>query len=124
MIALVHRLKRLTGARTWQIEACFAGVVLGAVAFTTSTGWRPWLGAAAVFVTFLHATVADRLAEGARSGKPVPCHEKAQRYFMAKEALWVAYFMSLRAWAPLIGCALFLAYPAWRAAWRGQERAS
>lgn len=119
MTSFVRQLKAVTGARTWQIEAVFVATVLAVVAIVSGKGAREWLGVLAVFFTWMHASVADRLAEEAAAKVGgVACHAWASRYYWAKEALWLAYFVWLGAWSALAGCALFLLWPLWRKAWR------
>lgn len=79
-----------------------------------------WVSAAAVFCGFCHASIADRMIERElrRPISEVPCAWKATYYWLAKEALWVAAFIMLRAWPALIGCGVFLVYPIWRKAYR------
>lgn len=81
----------------------------------------------AVLFTFMHAQVAERLAEKeasrARAGDPafVECHHWMWRYYTAKEAWWLAYFVTMGAWSALVGCAVFMVYPVWRRAWRSRR---
>lgn len=74
------------------------------------------LGALGVLLSFLHAQVADRLAEaeGRRATPAVECNRWLTRYFVGKELAWVAYFVATHCWSALIGCGVFLAYPLWR----------
>jgi hypothetical protein len=105
--------------RTWQLEAVAVAFVLVAIAIASGKGATEWLGALAVFFTWSHASVADRLAEEhAVTGGSVDCHRWAGRYYWAKELLWFAYFTWLGAWSALAGCVLFLVWPLWRKAWR------
>lgn len=106
--------------RTWQIEAAVALLVLGTVAVLGGNHATEWLGAGAVWLSFMHGQVADRMAEsqGRRAVPDVHCYRRAALYFIGKEALWVAYFVAHRSYAALAGCALFLAYPAWRKVYR------
>ena len=103
-------------AYTWQIEAAVVGAVLLAVIALSGGRWVEYLGAAAVFFTFMHAQVADRMAEqqAALPQPTVHCWRWAQRYFFIKEFLWFGYFFLLYAWSALAGVALFLLYPVWR----------
>lgn len=115
-------------ARTWQVEAAVVAAALGGVAIASGKGAIEWLAVAAVFFTWSHASVADRLAEAAevasigrdRFGPAgvVACHRWAARYYWAKELLWFAYFAWLGAWSALAGCVLFLVWPLWRQALR------
>jgi hypothetical protein len=46
------------------------------------------------------------------------CHRWAARYLVAKEVLWLAYFVLHHSWSALAGVFVFLAYPLWRRWWR------
>lgn len=107
--------------RTWQLEAIAVALVLAVVTILTGNKLREWIGSAAVFISFLHAQVSDRLAadQATRPEPLVPCHGRAQQYFIAKEGLWLAYFLLSQTWAALVGVGLFLAYPLWRRYYRG-----
>lgn len=110
------------GVRTWHIEAALVAIVLSTVAWVSGKGLIEWVGTLAVFFTFLHASVADRLSEGPaaeRSG--VECAWKVSWYFYIKEFLWCIYFAWLGAWSALAGAGLFVAYGLWRRAWRNRE---
>lgn len=116
--------------RTWQVELGVVAVALGATWFLSGGGYREALGSCAVVAGFAHAQVADRLAEQAsfverlaenmigERLRAVDCWRWARRYYVTKEALWLGYFLSLQAWAALVGVVVFLAYPLWRAAYR------
>ena len=108
--------------RTWHVEMAAVGLVLAAVALARGT-WTEWLAAGAVLATFGHASVAERLREqeAARDAKAVECHRWLGAYYVAKEVLWVAFFASTGAYAALVGCGVFLAYPIWRWWWRGRH---
>ena len=84
--------------------------------------WRQIVGGLAVMVTFLHAQVSDRLREYAAGGTAPPeCARLERVYYVAKEFLWLAYFLLIGAYAPIIGTAGFLLYPRWRAWHRGAQ---
>ncbi|HEX2679623.1 MAG TPA: hypothetical protein VHM19_23400 [Polyangiales bacterium] len=123
MIRIVRELKAVTGARTWQVEAAFVAFVLAGVAFASHKGAIEWLGVLVVFFTWMHASVADRMAEqhAAQVGG-VECHRWAGRYYWAKELLWFSYFAWIGAWSALAGCVLFLVWPLWRKAWRSAPK--
>ena len=106
--------------RTYQIESAVALAVLSLVAVLCGNRAIEWLGVGAVWLSFMHGQVSDRLVERqAQQAMPdVPCWRKARLYFIGKELLWVAYFVAHRSYAALVGCALFIAYPAWRAWYR------
>ncbi len=101
---------------TWQIEASFVAVVLIATVLLTGAHLREWVGALAVLFTFMHGQIAERMAEAqAKLSKPtVECFRLSQSYFMAKEALWLVYFVLCQTWSALAGVFVFLLYPFWR----------
>lgn len=106
--------------KTWHAENAFVAITLGSVVAITGGRWVEWVGAAAVFCGFCHASIAERMRER-EAARPVPsveCHSLATWFFLAKEAGWVVYFVALHAYSALVGCAIFLAYPLWRRAWR------
>jgi hypothetical protein len=105
---------------TWHVELLVVGTILSAVNVILKRGTLEWVGALAVLVSFAHGQVSDRLAEkeGQKSSPEVDCYRMSRRYFVAKEVLWVLYFVMSGAWSPLIGCGLFLVYPIWRSWWR------
>lgn len=104
---------------TWQAEMAFVSVVMGGVAWANG-GWRAWIGALAVVLSFGHAQVADRMREkeAAKLLPDVACWRWSDRYFVGKEAAWAVYFVATRTWPALAGVAVFLAYPLWRRWWR------
>lgn len=93
--------------------------VLAAVAAARGS-WQEWIAAFAVLATFGHASVAERMREreAERDVPAVDCHRSLWVYYGAKEVAWVAYFVATEAFAALVGCAVFLVYPAWRKWWR------
>lgn len=105
---------------TWVWELSVASTLLGAVAHVSGGEPVQWLSALAVLLSFAHAQVASRLdeAEERRTERVVHCRAWLVRYLVAKEAAWVAVFALTGAWPAVAGCALFLAYPAWRRWWR------
>jgi hypothetical protein len=118
--------------KTWQLElATVAAILVGAVVLS-GKGWIEYLGAAAVLASFGHAQVADRMVErqeiesrftanmlgNGGSATFVHCYRWSLRYFIAKEALWLGYFVAHRSWSALVGVGVFLAYPLWRKLYR------
>lgn len=75
---------------------------------------------AAVFFTFCHASVADRMQErqAAMATPDVHCYWKSNYYFMAKEFLWITFFIMIKSWAALTGAVVFFLYPFWRKFYR------
>jgi hypothetical protein len=109
--------------KTWQVEMAFVAIVLASVAFAAGGSPVEWIGSAAVLAGFGHATISDRLAEAeaARARPMVECHWKARWYWVAKEVLWASYFVFHKSFAALVGCTVFLLYPAWRRWWRARR---
>jgi hypothetical protein len=108
--------------KTWHAEHAAVAAVLGVVLFVTGAPPVELVGSAAVLAGFGHASVSARMSE-AQKAMPAPsveCWRKATHYWIAKELLWVAYFVMHQSYAALVGCAVFLAYPLWRRWWRAQ----
>lgn len=108
--------------KTWHFEMLAVGLVLSCVALVRG-GWHEWLATAAVLLTFGHANVAERMRErdAARSTPEVHCVAWLWRYFVAKEVLWIAFFLATASYAALAGCFVFLAFPLWRRWWRARN---
>jgi hypothetical protein len=106
--------------RTWHVEAAVIAVVLVVTVLVAGGGWVEWVGAAAVWVSSRHMSVADRLREREerRPTSEVECYRWLDRYWIGKEALWLVYFVALGAWSALAGVVVFIAYPYWRRAHR------
>jgi hypothetical protein len=124
LIRFIEWLKKTFKIRTYMIEYFFVGSILIVVAIISKKGPIEWLGVAAVFLTFGHASIAERLREreGLRHAKKSPieveCYWKLPYYFYAKETLWFLYFTLLGAWSALAGTLLFLVYSPWRSYYR------
>ncbi len=106
--------------KTWQLEIGVVTSVLVSVLIFTGAPWIEFLGTLAVLASFAHGQVSSRLAEK-EAANPFPvvlCHKWSERYFVAKEILWVSYFCYKGAWSALVGCAMFMLYPLWRAWYR------
>lgn len=106
--------------RTWHIESAVVLAVLSATALVAGGAPVQWLGVLAVWLSFGHASIAERMREreALRPEPAVHCHRWSSAYFVGKELAWVVLFLATRAYPAVIGCALFLAYPAWRRLWR------
>lgn len=109
--------------KTWQAETVVVALILSVVVLATGGHAREWVGACGVLGSFLHGQVSDRLAESeaARVAPSVSCHRWSGRYFFLREVAWFAYFASGRCWSALVGCVVFLVYPAWRRWWRARN---
>lgn len=106
---------------TWAFERAAVGIALASTVALTAGDWRQGIAAAAVLASFAHAQVSDRLAEAEAARERigatpirVHCHRLALRWLVAKELLWLAFFVSIASWASLVGVAAFLGYPLWR----------
>jgi Flp pilus assembly protein TadB len=124
--------------KTWHVEAAFDVILLGSVVLVTEPlSLVAWLGALAVWLSARHASVADRLREAEEHrqqhehlvpvgavGLPlarlpgVSCVVWLDRYWVAKELCWIAYFSLLGAWPALVGALRFLVWPWWRRFYR------
>lgn len=111
--------------KTWQHEMLFvAGVLLLANMFGGKPNPVELLGAIAVFLSFGHAQIADRLAEkeGQKKIPEVDCYKKLWYYFIGKELFWLAYFLMNHSYSALAGVFVFLTYPFWRKFYRTNIR--
>jgi hypothetical protein len=106
--------------RTWHYEAFVVGVVLFVQLFFTSFSYSEIVCSLAVFFTFMHAQVADRMQErqAMLENPDVECHWKSNWFFMIKEFLWITFFLMTSAYAALSGAIMFFLYPFWRKYWR------
>lgn len=120
----IENAKKRFGLRTYHFELTFTLLFLTCVAVLSNKGLVEWIGVLAVYFTFAHATVGDRLAEvqakeHKEQGKAtIECYHKLSTYFYLKEICWFGYFVILGAWSAIAGVFLFLLYPLWRKWWR------
>lgn len=106
--------------RTWHVESAVVLAALSLTALVAGGAPLQWLGVLAVWLSFGHAQIADRMAER-EAARPVPsvhCYRKATAFYVGKELAWVTLFLASHAYAAVVGSILFLAYPAWRRLWR------
>lgn len=106
--------------KTWHYEAIVVGIVLMSQLFFTHFHVSEIVCALAVFFTFLHAQISDRMQERqAILEKPdVHCYWKSNWFFIIKEMLWISFFLMTSAYAALSGAIVFCLYPFWRKFWR------
>lgn len=110
--------------KTWHLEAVFIGSVLVfSTILLTDAQWYDWVGVGAVFLASRHMSVADRLREKEESiagthGNDVECVRWLNRYWAAKEVLFLVYFFSVGATAAVVGSVVFFLYPFWRGYYR------
>lgn len=110
----------LSKVKTWHYEAIVIGAVLIAQLFFTRFTYQEIICSLAVFFTFLHAQIADRMQErqAILETPDVHCHWKLNWFFTIKEFLWITFFLMTSAYAALTGAILFFLYPFWRKYWR------
>lgn len=113
--------------KVWKTEMLIVACALMSTNIAVSQSLVEFVGGLAVLATFGHIQVASRLHEQAldfaRSEGTtsfVDCSYMFNRYLVAKELLWVSYFILHESWSALVGCGLFLAYPIWRRIRRGE----
>jgi O-antigen/teichoic acid export membrane protein len=117
MVAAVKKAWNWYFRYTYRYEYAFVlGVLLIPFAFADHIRLTEIVVTAAVFVTFMHASVSDRMQERqALMEKPdVECYAKSNRFFMIKEALWITFFIMIKSWGALLGAVIFFLYPFWR----------
>jgi hypothetical protein len=106
--------------KTWHYEVIFVGLVLCGVTIFFANNWINWITTAAVWVTFNHAQIADRLQErqGVMDKPTVECYHKLNKLFATKEVLWIVAFVLMKNYAAIIGSIMFALYPIWRKIYR------
>ena len=107
----------LSRFKTYQMEqAVVLGILLIPFAFADHIRITEIIATIAVFFTFKHASVSDRMQERqALMAKPdVECYKKSNQYFMIKEFFWITFFILIKSWAALTGAIVFFLYPLWR----------
>src|ERR1700748_1321417 len=106
--------------KTWIVESAVVLALLLIPTLFTGFHWREMIGVLAVFFTFKQTQIADRMSEkNAKQATPdVHCYKWFYRHLIIKEVLWVSFFIMVKSWPALIGCAIFLLYPIWRKAYR------
>lgn len=104
----------------WQIESAVVLLILLTQLFFVEVSLKEVVGSLAVWITFMHGQVSDRMQEKmAEQAEPdVECYRWSNRYFMAKEVLWILYFFMTGAYAAITGAAVFFLYPLWRKIYR------
>jgi len=65
LVTIVERLKQIFRCPTWQVESAFVLIVLSSVALATHKGAIEWIGVLAVWFTFMHGSVSNRMEEAA-----------------------------------------------------------
>ncbi|CAN5192390.1 hypothetical protein BH11CYA1_BH11CYA1_23360 [soil metagenome] len=103
-------------------EAMLVFVLLSTIAFLSGCKHTDWLGAAAVFITFLHGQLSFDMEEsqGKMPVATVQNYHWSSRLFVTKEILWITTFMMTGSWPLCAGSVIFATYPKWRA-WLRQK---
>jgi len=99
--------------KTWQLECLCVAVVLFAVALGSEHPTREALCALAVLLEFGEATVVDRVLESPNARRPGV--GKLLPYLVIRECVWIVYFLLVGSHSAIVGCVIFILYPAWRA---------
>lgn len=111
--------------KTWHYESAFVALILAlTVIITGNYNTADILCAFAVWITFMHGQVADRMQEQqAYLIKPsVSCFKWSNRYFLVKEFIWIVFFFMTKHYSAIAGAGLFFLYPFWRKWWRNYQR--
>lgn len=101
-------------------EALLVGIALATIALLSGGKPTDWMGAAAVFITFLHGQLSFDMQESQgkmpeASANRVENYHWSGRLFVTKEILWIATFMMTGSWPLCAGSVIFATYPHWRA---------
>ncbi len=123
-LALKNFCRKFFFCKTWHLEQTFVAIILSTVALITKKGAVEWMGVGAVYLTFGHIVIAERLreAEASRAERQekilVECYKKLDWYYYGKETFWLFYFILLLAYSALVGIFVFLLYRPWRKYYR------
>jgi hypothetical protein len=127
ILKIIDKIKKIhPKIRTYHIEEGVVLISLTLVGVFAGKGLIEWIGVLAVFFTFKHTIISERLqeAEAERAIRDglhtvtVECYPKLGQNFLIKEILWFGYFVLLGAWSALAGVVIFLLYPTWRKYYR------
>lgn len=102
--------------KTWKIESFVVFIILLFSLLLKPIEAVDIICMFAVWVTFMHAQVADRMQEKqAKLIVPdVECYKWSNRYFLIKELLWICFFLVTKSYPALIGSVVFFMYPYYR----------
>lgn len=107
-------------SKTWHFEATVVIIILILTVYLSGNSTIEYLGAGAVFFTFMMVEIQDRTAEKEKQ-KTNPdneCFHLFPYYLYLKEFLWISYFLLKGAHSALVGSVIFLLYPLWRKVYR------
>ncbi len=116
----------LDGPHMWQYEVLLVGILLIINLMIFDLRWQEWVAVIAIIFTFMHGQVARYLSEaemieyhsGSRIFQKRSSSHKESFFYLAKEIMWFAYFISLGAYTAILGTVLFIIYPFWRTFYR------
>lgn len=110
---------------TWQLELLFVACVLIINLVYFSLRWQEWVSLVAILFAFMFGQVANRLSEAemayGSAGPTIQKNKQSQKeqvFYLAKEVIWLAYFVSIGGYIALSGTILFILYPFWRKFYR------
>lgn len=123
IITIFLYIKGLLGCKTFHLENAFVLFCLSLIAIWSQKGFTEWVAVFAVFASFNHASVANRLSEKEEERAKneavfVECYEYDRLWFYSKEFLWVCVFAINLNYSALAGCVIFFIYPTWRKIYR------
>ncbi len=107
--------------KTYHFESLIAALILVISTMLLTTGRvEDWLTMLGVFFLFQYVSIGNRLEErhASQENPEVACVRWMSRYMYIKEAFFVASFIVIGLYPPLVGSAIFMIYPAWRKLWR------
>lgn len=116
IVNIIENIKKKTNRQTYHIENIVVASILVLTAIITNKWFIERIGVIAVYLTFNHVVIANRLQEAEEhrynNQEPirVQCYPKLEKYFYAKEICRCIYFILLGAWSALVGVIIFLAY--------------
>lgn len=104
------------------VEAAITGMTLSLIAVMSGSKLTDWMGATAVFITFLHWQMSYSMQESlsTRQTENSSNYHWSARLFVAKEVLWLVTFALSGCYPLCAGSLLFATYPRWRA-WTRRE---
>ena len=108
--------------KTWVIESFTVMMILLVIIAVKKFLFAEIICGVAVWVTFMHGQVADRMQEkqSVMQKPDVHCYKWSTRYFLIKESLWIIFFILIKSYAALAGSVLFFSYPFWRKFYRSK----
>lgn len=124
LVNAVLSIKKTLSIKTYVIESTFVLSTLILTALLAGQKWQEWIAVFAVYFTFKHASVSNRMEEQQALRKSngervtVECYQKSTVFFYYKELLWFAYFALTNSYSALAGVIVFLMYGWWRKTYR------